>query len=58
MQGTHRTHQGEFEGIAPTNKEILTTGIFIHRIEKGNLAERWTAYDALGMMQQLGVIPR
>ena len=54
MQGTHR---GEYQGIAPTNKEIVTSGIFIHRIENGKLAERWTAFDALGMMQQLGAFP-
>ena len=54
MRGTHK---GEYLGIAPTNKEIVTTGIFIHRVENGKLVDRWTGFDALGMMQQLGAIP-
>ena len=51
------THQGEYEGIAPTNKEFTNTGIFIHRIEGGKLVERWASTDTLGFMQQIGAIP-
>ena len=51
------THKGEYQGIAPTDKEIVTTGILIHRIDNGKLVECWAALDRLGMMQQLGAIP-
>jgi steroid delta-isomerase-like uncharacterized protein len=53
----HGTHQGEFMGLAPTGKKISATGISIHRIADGKIAETWNNYDALGMLQQLGVIP-
>jgi predicted ester cyclase len=44
-------------GIAPTGKRVTTTGVMIDRIVGGKIAEEWEEYDALGMMQQLGVIP-
>jgi predicted ester cyclase len=51
------THQGEFLGIKPTRKELHVAGMTILRIENGQVAEAWDGYDALGLMQQLGVIP-
>jgi len=53
----HGTHQGEFMGMAPTGRKITATGISIHRIEDGKIAETWNNYDALGIFQQLGTIP-
>jgi steroid delta-isomerase-like uncharacterized protein len=50
------THEGEFQGIPPTGRRVTATGIGIGRIADGRIAESWAAYDALGMMQQLGVI--
>jgi hypothetical protein len=29
----------------------------IHRISRSRVAEAWVVWDALGLMQQLGVIP-
>ena len=55
---THGTHKGEFMGIAPTDKQATWTAIFIWRIEGGKVAEIWGEVDNLGMMQQLGVVPR
>jgi steroid delta-isomerase-like uncharacterized protein len=51
------THQGELMGIAPTEKQIELKGITIHRIEGDKIAEEWSRYDNLGMMQQLGALP-
>ncbi len=51
------THRGEFQGIPPTGREITVTAIVIDRIENGKLAEHWSQFDALSLMQQLGVIP-
>lgn len=51
------THQGEFMGIAPTGNRVTVTGIDIVRITDGKIVERWGNFDALGMMQQLGVMP-
>ncbi len=52
------THQGEFQGVAPTGKEVEFTGIHISRVnEEGKLQESWENYDALSLMQQIGAIP-
>ena len=51
------THQGPLMGIPPTGKQGTVTGIGIARFEGGKIVEAWVELDALGMMQQLGVIP-
>jgi steroid delta-isomerase-like uncharacterized protein len=51
------THQGEFQGIAPTGKPMTLTGIQILRIRDGKLVEHRSEFDGLGLMQQLGAIP-
>jgi steroid delta-isomerase-like uncharacterized protein len=52
------THEGETEAFGPpTGKRIDITGITIKRVSEGKIAEAWTNFDALGMMQQLGLIP-
>jgi steroid delta-isomerase-like uncharacterized protein len=51
------THKGEFMDIPPTGKQIKITGISLGCIASGKLVETWTNFDALGMLQQLGVIP-
>lgn len=53
----HGTHKGEFQGIAPTGKQVTMTGIEILRLAGGKVVEDWDNFDALGMMQQLGVVP-
>jgi len=51
------THQGELMGIAPTGNQVTMTGITIHRIEDTKIAEEWSNWDALGLMQQIGAAP-
>ena len=51
------THTGELMGIAPTGKQSTVTGISIGRYAGGKIVEVWDNWDALGMLQQLGVIP-
>jgi len=50
------THIGEFMGAAPTGKQVTFTGIVIYRIADGKVIESWDQFDALGMMQQLGLV--
>jgi len=52
------THTGALLGIAPTGKTVSVPGVWIHRIADGKIVESWNAWDALGMLQQLGVVPR
>ncbi len=51
------THQGEFQGIPPTGKQIVVSLIGIDRFENGKFAEQWSQLDNLGLLQQLGAIP-
>lgn len=54
----HGTHKGEFMGIAPTAQLVSIGLIDIVRVAGGKVVEHWSMGDNLGMMQQLGVIPR
>lgn len=50
------THQGEMMGIPRTDRPVTATGMSIHRIADGRIAETWNLYDAAGVMRQLGAI--
>jgi steroid delta-isomerase-like uncharacterized protein len=51
------THKGELMGISPTSVQVTVTGIGIARTDGGKIVEFWDNHDALGMLQQLGVVP-
>jgi steroid delta-isomerase-like uncharacterized protein len=51
------THQGEFQGIPPTGKQVTVTGITISRHADGKIVESWFEWDALDLMEQLGASP-
>jgi predicted ester cyclase len=51
------THQVDFFGIPATGKKATWTGVTIYRFDSGKIVEAWWAEDALGMLQQLGIIP-
>jgi steroid delta-isomerase-like uncharacterized protein len=53
----HGTHRGDFQGIPPTGKEIMISSINIFHLANGKIVEQWIDFDALGMLQQLGVVP-
>jgi steroid delta-isomerase-like uncharacterized protein len=52
------THRGELMGIPPTGVAGQVVGISFNRIADGRVVERWGNSDDLGLLQQLGVIPR
>jgi len=51
------THKGDLNGIAPTGKQFNITGVSIARFTNGKMFEGHVNWDALGLMQQLGVVP-
>lgn len=51
------THTGTFVGIDATGKPLHSSGISIHRIVAGKIAEEWVEWDTLGTMQQWGLVP-
>jgi steroid delta-isomerase-like uncharacterized protein len=52
------THEGELMGIPATGKQVEFTETHIARIADGTIVERWGEWDVLGMMQQIGAVPR
>jgi predicted ester cyclase len=53
------THQAEFTpGIRPTGKRLKWTGISIYRIVDGKVVEERGEEDYLGILRQLGLIPK
>ena len=50
------THKGDLNGIAATNKQFTITGISVVRVSNGKITEAFVNWDALGLMQQLGVV--
>lgn len=51
------TNSGEMMGIAPTGRLINVTATGIFRVVEGKVTDNWVNFDALGLMQQLGVVP-
>lgn len=51
------THDGDFNGLAPTGRTIEIRGLQIGRFENGQIVERWGSSDELGILKQLGVDP-
>ena len=54
----HGTHQRELMGMPPTGKLVTWTETHIFLVAGGKLMEHWTNLDQVGMLQQLGVLPR
>ena len=51
------TNTGPMMGMPPTGKSVDITATGIFRIVDGKATDNWVNLDAMGMMQQLGVIP-
>jgi len=51
------THSGGFYGVPATGKRVLGTGQFMRQVKDGKVTAEWQTTNALGLMQQLGVIP-
>jgi predicted ester cyclase len=51
------THRGFLQGLAPTGKPVMFSDILITQFEGGMITELWAQFDALGLLQQLGLIP-
>jgi steroid delta-isomerase-like uncharacterized protein len=52
------THEGPVLGIPATGKQVAMKGVSVKRLANGKVVEEWWLGDMLGMMQQLGVIPK
>ena len=52
------THRADFMGIAPTGRSVAFSAVSIFRFAGGRVVERWNNTDDLGLLQQLGVVPK
>jgi len=52
------THDGPLMGFAPTGRKISARGMQITRFENGKQVERWGSSDQLGILQQIGAMPK
>jgi predicted ester cyclase len=51
------THSGPFMGIPPAKRVMTISGIDIHLMRDGKMAEHWHVVEELQMLQQLGFVP-
>lgn len=51
------TQEGEFLGMPATGRSFTIPGVSIWEVRGNLLIQEWVSWDALGMMQQLGVVP-
>jgi predicted ester cyclase len=51
-------HGGRFAGIRPSLAEVTQEGNVIYQIRDGQIVRAWLQADRLGVLQQIGVVPR
>jgi steroid delta-isomerase-like uncharacterized protein len=51
------THRGPFMGVPATGRQVTVEVADVFRLADGRIAEEWAMMNAMGLMQQLGVIP-
>jgi steroid delta-isomerase-like uncharacterized protein len=51
------THEGLFLGVPATGQEVAFESMEVFRLAGNKIVEQWVVMDALGLFQQLGVIP-
>lgn len=52
------THRGDTLGVPASGRAISVAGIVIVRISGDQIVEGWNSWDQLGLLQQIGAIPR
>ena len=51
------TFNGPFLDVEPTGEVVRYTGMDLNRIAGGKIVELWVDYDALALLQQIGLVP-
>jgi steroid delta-isomerase-like uncharacterized protein len=51
-------HTAEYQGIPATGRRVRLTEMIMVRGVDGKCAEAWSMLDTIGMLQQLGIMPR
>ena len=51
------THLADWFGVPATGRTVVVSGIDIHQLRDGKMAEHWDVVDIFGLMVQIGGIP-
>ena len=51
------THDGNLAGIPPSGKPVSVEALTLFRLQGDKIVELWDCWDALGLLQQVGVVP-
>ncbi len=51
------THLADWFGVPATGRTVVVSGIDIHQLRDGRMAEHWDVVDIFGLMMQIGAIP-
>ena len=52
------THQGTFFGVPPTGNKIQVQAMNFYRLSSGQFVEEYGQPDLLGLLQQIGAVPK
>ena len=52
------THSGNFYGAAGTGKRVFASGQFMREVKNGKVTAEWQTTNAVGLMGQLGLLPK
>jgi steroid delta-isomerase-like uncharacterized protein len=52
------THTAAFQGVPPSGRDVAISGCAVYRVVNERIVEGWAHPDMLGLMQQLGALPR
>lgn len=55
--GVTGTHTGDFRGVSPTGTEVRFAAQYIFEFRDHKIVRRWTNFDRLGVLVQLGAVP-
>lgn len=53
----HGTHLGDFMGVPATGMPFTIMEMHVARVRGARVVERWSLWDALGLIQQIGTLP-
>lgn len=51
-------HEGMFQKLAPTHKNVEVPMMVLYRLANNKIVEFWLQVDTLQLMQQLGAVPQ
>lgn len=51
-------HGGRFVGLPPSHVDVTQEGNAIYQVRDGRIVQAWLQVDRLGVLQQIGAVPR